>query len=85
MRFIFVTIRQFHGLMETKYKMDTGALLLKWTIEGVLSLGYEFNGPSMKGLGLLSECTYKPETAAKSIKVGSKFANEKINAGCEIC
>ncbi|XP_020286047.1 voltage-dependent anion-selective channel protein 2-like [Pseudomyrmex gracilis] len=72
------------GLMETKYKADAGALLLKWTTEGVLFLGYEFNGLLMKGVDLLSECTYNPETAAKSVKVGSRFANRRINARCEI-
>ncbi|XP_039306592.1 voltage-dependent anion-selective channel protein 2-like [Solenopsis invicta] len=74
-----------NGLMETKYKANAGALLLKWTTEGVLFLGYEFNGLLMKGVDLLSECSYNPETAAKSVKVGSKFANERINARCEIC
>ncbi|XP_011879847.1 PREDICTED: voltage-dependent anion-selective channel protein 2-like [Vollenhovia emeryi] len=73
-----------NGLMETKYKANAGALLLKWTTEGVLFLGYEFNGLLMKGVDLLSECSYTPETAAKSVKVGSKFANERINARCEI-
>ncbi|XP_011699625.1 PREDICTED: voltage-dependent anion-selective channel protein 2-like [Wasmannia auropunctata] len=72
------------GLMETKYKANAGALLLKWTTEGVLFLGYEFNGLLMKGVDLLSECSYNPETAAKSVKVGSSFANERINARCEI-
>ncbi|XP_025073126.1 voltage-dependent anion-selective channel protein 2-like isoform X2 [Pogonomyrmex barbatus] len=56
------------GLMETKYKANAGAVLLKWTTEGVLSLGYEFSGLLMKGVDLLSECTYNPETAAKSMK-----------------
>ncbi|XP_028046718.1 voltage-dependent anion-selective channel protein 2 [Monomorium pharaonis] len=73
------------GLMETKYKANAGALLLKWTTEGVLFLGYEFNGLLMKGVDLLSECSYNPETAAKSVKVGSKFANKRINTRCEIC
>ncbi|KAL0117432.1 hypothetical protein PUN28_010340 [Cardiocondyla obscurior] len=76
---------KFNGLMETKYKANAGALLLKWTTEGVLHLGCEFNGLLIKGVDLLSECSYNPETAAKSVKAGSKFANEKINAGCEIC
>ncbi|XP_077267913.1 non-selective voltage-gated ion channel VDAC2-like [Temnothorax americanus] len=70
--------------METKYKANAGALLLKWTTEGALFLGYEFNGLLMKGVDLLSECSYNPETAAKGVKVGSKFANERINASCEI-
>lgn len=78
-------IRQLNGLMETKYKTDAGALLLKWTTEGALSLGYEFNGLLMKGVDLLSECTYKPETDTKSVKVATKFANERINGFCEIC
>ncbi|XP_026825973.1 voltage-dependent anion-selective channel protein 2-like [Ooceraea biroi] len=73
------------GLMETKYKANAGALLLKWTTEGVLSLGYEFNSLLMKSVDLLSECTYNPETAAKCVKVGTKFTNERINAHCEIC
>ncbi|XP_070172292.1 voltage-dependent anion-selective channel protein 2-like [Polyergus mexicanus] len=72
------------GLMETRYKADAGALLLKWTTEGVLFLGYEFNGLLMKGVDLLSECAYNPQTSAKSVKVGSKFTNERINAYCEI-
>lgn len=71
--------------METRYKADAGALLLKWTTEGVLFLGYEFNGLLMKGVDLLSECAYNPQTSAKSVKVGSKFANERIHARCEIC
>jgi hypothetical protein len=71
--------------METKYKANAGTLLLKWTTAGMLLLGYEFNGLLMKGVDLLSECTYNPETAAKSVKVGSRFANERINAHCEIC
>lgn len=72
--------------METKYKTNAaGGMLLKWTTEGVLSLGYEFNGLLMKGINLFSECSYNPETAAKGIKVSSKFANERINARCEIC
>lgn len=71
--------------METKYKADAGALLLKWTTAGELLLGYEFNGLLMKGFDLLSECAYNPDTAAKSVKVGSRFANERINAHCEIC
>nr|XP_012232353.1 PREDICTED: voltage-dependent anion-selective channel protein 2-like [Linepithema humile] len=72
------------GLMETKYKADAGALLLKWTTAGVLLLGYEFNGLLMKGVDLLSECAYNPETTAKSVKVGSRFASERLNAHCEI-
>lgn len=76
---------QLSGLMETKYKADAGCLLLKWTTEGVLFLGYEFNGLLMKGVDLLSECAYNPQTAAKNVKVGSKFANERLNAQCEIC
>lgn len=76
---------QLNGLMETRYKANAGALLLKWTTEGVLFLGYEFNGLLMKGVDLLSECAYNPQTSAKSVKVGSKFANERINARCEIC
>ncbi|KYN32295.1 Voltage-dependent anion-selective channel protein 2 [Trachymyrmex septentrionalis] len=72
------------GLMETKYKADAGTLLLKWTTDGVLFLGYEFNELLMKGVDLLSECSYNPETAAKSVKVGSKFVSERMNAYCEI-
>ncbi|KYQ53384.1 Voltage-dependent anion-selective channel protein 2 [Trachymyrmex zeteki] len=77
-------VSKLSGLMETKYKANAGALLLKWTTDGVLFLGYEFNGLLMKGVDLLSECSYNPETAAKSVKVGSKFINKRINARCEI-
>lgn len=70
--------------METKYKVDLGTLLLKWTTPSVLFLEYKFNG-LMKSFDLLSECSYNPATAAKSVKLGSKFANESINARCEIC
>lgn len=71
--------------METKYKANAGALLLKWTTAGVLFMGYEFSGLLMKGVDLLSECSYGPETAAKTVKVGTRFINERINARCEIC
>ncbi|XP_018396815.1 PREDICTED: voltage-dependent anion-selective channel protein 2-like [Cyphomyrmex costatus] len=77
-------VSKLSGLMETKYKANAGALLLKWTTDGVLFLGYEFNGLLMKGVDLLSECSYNPETAAKSVKVGSKFVSKRINACCEI-
>ncbi|KAG5327723.1 VDAC2 protein, partial [Pseudoatta argentina] len=77
-------VSKLSGLMETKYKADAGALLLKWTTDGVLFLGYEFNGLLMKGIDLLSECSYNPETAAKSVKIGSKFVNRRLNAHCEI-
>lgn len=71
--------------METKYKANAGDLLLKWTTEGVLFLGYEFNGLLMKGVDLLSECSYNPETATKGMKLGTRFANDRINARGEIC
>ncbi|XP_072743165.1 non-selective voltage-gated ion channel VDAC2-like [Anoplolepis gracilipes] len=73
-----------NGLIETRYKTDARSLLLKWTTEGVLFLGYEFNELLMKKIDILSECTYNPQTSAKSVKVGSKFANDRINARCEI-
>jgi len=71
--------------METKYKANAGALLLKWTTDGVLFLGYEFNDLLMKGVDLFPECSYNPETAAKTVKVCSKFVNKRINTHCEIC
>lgn len=80
-----INLSQLNGVLETKYKANAAELLLKWTTEGMLFLGYGINGLLMKDVQLLSEFTYNPETAAKSIKVGSKFANEKINASSEIC
>ncbi|KOC60325.1 Voltage-dependent anion-selective channel [Habropoda laboriosa] len=73
------------GTANTEYKMkDYGSLLLKWTTDGTVTLGYNRHHTIIPDIGLQSEISYNPETTARSVEIGAKCSKQSFNALCSI-
>ncbi|KAK1132237.1 hypothetical protein K0M31_016359 [Melipona bicolor] len=73
------------GVADAEYKTeDYGSFLQKWTTDGTITLGYGVRQTIITDVGLKSEISYNPETAAKIIKVGANVTKQAVNAKCSI-
>ncbi|KOX80851.1 Voltage-dependent anion-selective channel protein 1 [Melipona quadrifasciata] len=69
------------GVADAEYKTeDYGSFLQKWTTDGTITLGYGVRQTIITDVGLKSEISYNPETAAKIIKVGANVTKQAVNA-----
>ncbi|KAF3424894.1 hypothetical protein E2986_05723 [Frieseomelitta varia] len=69
------------GVADAEYKTDDyGSFLQKWTTDGMITLGYGVRQTIITDVGLKSEISYNPATAAKIMKVGANVTKQAINA-----
>ncbi|XP_076636747.1 uncharacterized protein LOC143349398 [Colletes latitarsis] len=72
------------GTADSEYKTEYGNFLHKWTMDGTVVVGYFLNRTPIADVGLRSEISYNPGTAAKVIKIGANCNKQNLNAICSI-